>query len=281
MPYTTWTQKDLELYRKYVSNIKFEQLGTINIGGIFKKNNPSVEKSVSAFVFRLYDDNKFCADRKPMATDAKIGLNVKNGTAKGLVVMIAKDKATGDFFNVNNSLIASPAAAWIAANYKGGAEAVGEQVMREHQGALHTTCCTHGDRGEINPVLNSQHIKDFILPSIVKSFAPEIRAADMKTGHPMMSIGGASDEEASDYTMMSGEDLQAILGEDFVADAATVDFEPTVEEPKGPVEQENSTEQQTGEQQDSVYAQILGRLGKRETSTEATSPVDPTTPLEQ
>ncbi|MBR4003962.1 MAG: hypothetical protein IKI95_07960, partial [Clostridia bacterium] len=62
---------------------------------------------------------------------------------------------------------------------------------------------------------------------------------------------------------------------------ATVDFEPTVEEPKGPVEQENSTEQQTGEQQDSVYAQILGRLGKRETSTEATSPVDPTTPLEQ
>ena len=275
MPYSTWTQKDLDLYRKYVSNIKFEQLGTVNIGGIFKKNNPSVEKSVSAFIFRLYDDNKFCPDRQAMSSDPKIGLSVKNGTVKGLVVMIAKDKNTGDFFNVNNSLIASPAAAWIAANYKGGAEAVGEQVMREHQGSLHSTCCTHGDRGEINPVLNSQHIKDYILPSITKSFAPEIKAVDLKTGHPMMSAGAEADEAVSAYTM-SEADLQGLLGEEFSTEGATVTFVP-----EGGLEATTEQENITTEEQNSTFAEILGRLAKKDAPVAPETPVVPTGSIEQ
>lgn len=281
MPYTTWTQKDLEKYKGYVDKISYQQIGVINISGIYKKSEPGKERSVSAYVFRVYDDNKNCPDRQFLSPNANIALSTKNGVAKGLVVMIAKDSKTGDFFNVKDSNIANPAAAWIASKYTNGVEVIAEHVMRGHQGSLHSDCFTLSPQGVRSPVLNGEHIDKYILPPVVRSLSPEIRAADMKTGHPMMSMGGVSDEEASGYTMMSGEDLQAILGEDFVADSATVGFEPTVEEPKGPVEQENSTEQQTGEQQDSVYAQILGRLGKRETSTEATSPVDPTTPLEQ
>ena len=64
----------------------------------------------------VYDDNKDCPDRQFFSPNANIALSTKNGVAKGLVVMIAKDSKTGDFFNVKDSSIANPAAAWIASN---------------------------------------------------------------------------------------------------------------------------------------------------------------------
>ena len=275
MPYTTWTQKDLEKYKGYVEKISYQQLGAINISGIYKKSEPGRERSVSAYVFRVYDDNKNCPDRQYISPNANIALSTKNGVAKGLVVMIAKDSKTGDFFNIKDSNIANPAAAWIASKYTNGVEVIAEHVMRGHQGALHSDCFTLSPQGVRSPVLNGEHIDKYILPPVVKSLAPEIKSADMRTGHPMMSAGAEADEVVSAYTM-SEADLQGLLGEEFSTEGATVTFVP-----EGGLEATTEQENTTTEEQNSTFAEILGRLAKKDAPVAPETPVVPTGSIEQ
>jgi len=178
MAYTVWTDKDLKEYREYIKNIQFEQLGTINIGGIYCKNNLSAERSVSAYVFRIYDCNPFCAQRKKIHNPG-FG-TTPNGFVKGLVIAISKDKHTGSFFEVNNSLIANPATIWIHQHYSGGAKQVANQVLAEHQSFLYSECCTLGSGKVAGPVLPYEHVDQFILPSLISSFCDEIKACDRK-----------------------------------------------------------------------------------------------------
>jgi hypothetical protein len=168
----------LQEYRGYLQNIQFEQLGTVNIGGVFDKSNLSAERSVSAFVYRIYDGNAFCARRKKVNNPGS--KTSANGLVRGLVIAISKDKYTGSFFRVENSLVASPAAIWIHQHYSGGAKLVANQVMAEHQSFLYNECCTLGPNKVVGPVLTYEHIDQYILPSLASSFSEEIKACDAK-----------------------------------------------------------------------------------------------------
>ncbi|MBR1984128.1 MAG: hypothetical protein IKA31_00135 [Clostridia bacterium] len=227
MAYKTWTGKDLEKYNAYLKNINCEQVGFINIGGIFEKNNPFVEHRLAAYVFRVYDHNKNCADRKILTSPGSATL--KNGEAKGLVVMLAKDNKTGSFFfdnkavDVNKITIAHPASAWVASNYTGATEVIGEQVMYEHQGAFHRDCCTFGKNGEMQSALNRDHIEKFILPTVAKSYSDEIKALDAKNGAYMeeetdlaASLAGFGVDFTGEVSLQENQGLTANEGQAIV-----------------------------------------------------------------
>lgn len=186
MAYRTWTGKGLEEYSKCLGNIEYEQVGFINISGIYEKSNPFVEHKVAGYVYRIYDHNANCPHRKTLTSPGSAVL--KNGEAKGLVVMLAKDNKTGSFFFDNGRIdptkvtIAHPGAAWIASNYKGEPEIIGEQVMDDHQGTFHRDCCTLDKSSAMQPALSRDHIERYILPSVVGAYSSDIKAMDSRRG---------------------------------------------------------------------------------------------------
>ena len=186
MAYRTWTGKGLEEYSKCLGNIEYEQVGFINISGIYQKSNPFVEHKVAGYIYRIYDHNANCPHRKSLTSPGSATL--RNGEAKGLVVMLAKDNKTGSFFFDDGRIdptkvtIAHPGAAWIASNYKGEPETIGEQVMDDHQGSFHRDCCTLDKSSAMQPALSRDHIERFILPSVVTAYSSDIKAMDSRRG---------------------------------------------------------------------------------------------------
>lgn len=176
--YRLWTDKDLTEYRSYLQNIQFEQLGSVNIGGVYSKQDLAAERSVQAYIFRVYDYNVSCSQRRRLEGPGTAV--TANGVAKGLVVSLAKDKQTDSFFTVNQAVVASPAAIWIHRYYTGGAQLVADQTLAEHQGKLQSQYCAVGEGKKILPLLTYDHMDRYILPSLLESFSKEIKACDQK-----------------------------------------------------------------------------------------------------
>lgn len=185
MSYTLWTGNGLEIYNIYLKNITVEQVGFINIGGIFEKTDFYTEHRAVAYIFRIYDRNVICPDRPEQLMGPGIG-KLSDGTVTGLVVALGKHQETGGFFfddqNVDSSkvTIAHPASIWIATHYTGECATIGKQVVREHQGKFHEMCCTHTADGKQEMALCKEHIFKFILPNVAEAYALEILSMDME-----------------------------------------------------------------------------------------------------
>ena len=177
MGYTVWTDKDLEKYKKYVENIAFEQVGIISVNGIFNKQDPTRELRCSAYVFRIYDANRYCPDRAKMINNPGAVMD-PDGSCRGVALAIAKDSKTGSFFQVNDSNIANPAAIWIRRHYTGNIQVIADYVIAGHEKQLHENYCTYPDGRTPGPVLTQEHLDRYILPPAIKGLADEIAKQD-------------------------------------------------------------------------------------------------------
>ena len=179
MSYAVWTDKDLEKYKTYVSNIRFDQLGVISISGIFRKTDLAKALCGTGFLFRVYDWNVHAPDRTQLINNPG-SVNCTNGTCKGVVVAVARDSDTGSFVQISNSNIANPAAIWIRRHYTGNIRVIAEQVVGGHEKRLHEEYCTCRDGRTITPVLTEEHVDLYILPPAIKGLAEEITKADAR-----------------------------------------------------------------------------------------------------
>ena len=179
MSYAVWTDKDLEKYKSYVSNISFEQLGRISISGIFHKTDLTKPLCATGFLFRVYDRNVNAPDRT-LRIHNPGSVNCTNGTCKGVVVAVARDSATGSFVQMADTDIANPAAIWIRRHYTGNIRVIAEQVVGGHEKRLHEEYCTCRDGRTITPVLTEEHVDLYILPPAIRGLAEEITRADAR-----------------------------------------------------------------------------------------------------
>lgn len=178
MAYAVWTNKDLEKYKKYVENITFEQVGVINITGIYSKQEPYRERSCTGYVFRVYDGNVNCPDRARVINNPGAVMD-SDGSCRGLALAVSKDSKTGSFVQVTDSNIANPAAIWIRRHYTGNIRVIADYVVGGHEKQLHENYCTHHpDTHAPAPVLTEEHIDKYILPPAIKGLADEIAKQD-------------------------------------------------------------------------------------------------------
>ena len=161
--YNIWTDADVKQFLQYKEKITAEKLGVINIGGICSKKDSRQQYSASGHVYRVYDWKRF-----------------SNGVYGGIVVLVAKDSQTGDFFRIHTPQTVSPAAGWIRRHYTGGVRAVAEQILREHEQLLHQDYCTMLDSLSAQPVLTEVHLDQYIIPAILQLFKEAIQKADAK-----------------------------------------------------------------------------------------------------
>ena len=177
--YNIWTDADVKQFLQYKEKITAEKLGVINIGGICSKKDSRQQYSASGHVYRVYDWNIGCPQRNPVVNNPG-SKRFSNGVYGGIVVLVAKDSQTGDFFRIHTPQTVSPAAGWIRRHYTGGVRAVAEQILREHEQLLHQDYCTILDSLGAQPVLTEVHLDQYIIPAILQLFKEAIQKADAK-----------------------------------------------------------------------------------------------------
>ena len=283
MPYETWTNEDIEKYKRYSSKIKDQYLGSLSISGIYQKSDPYTNRTVTASVFRVYDGNNYCPERRSLQTNPNLSIKVEGGKVKGLVVLIEKNSATKSFFDINSNAQTeriSAGAAWISAYYTGGAAVVATHIVKTHQGYLHEGCFTLGEKGERGPVLDSAHIRTYILPAATKAFESKIVEADKGITSYKSGL------EAEDSQDIIIDEIKNMLGEEFDVDDAKISFVPAEEMQdedsvsfeqgdNNELEVSNIEEPQTEMQEDlNDYEEIMERLTKKDVFVDSSKPVE-------
>lgn len=198
MTYRVWTNQDLQQYLQYRDRIISEKLGVINIGGIYSKKEPHTQHCASGHVYRIYDQNTNCPHRAT-AVNSPGAKKWADGSCVGVVVVIAKDDQTGDFFQINKARTVTPAAAWIRRHYTGNIRVVAEQILSEHEQVLHENYCTRPDGMGIQPVLTENHLDEHILPAAIQVFATQIQKADAAWAEKRRKVLDAGVEHTTEH----------------------------------------------------------------------------------
>lgn len=178
MAYTIWTDKDLEKYRKYFSNIAYEKLGVLNISGVYSKKDLSRALTAVGYVYRIYDRNYGCPDRAQVTNPGST--QDPDGGCRGVVVAVAKDSKTGSFIQVNDASIVHPSVVWIRRHYTGNVRLIAEHVVSDHERLLHENYCTLLEGRRVDSVLTQEHIDRFVLPVALQSLQKELAAENAK-----------------------------------------------------------------------------------------------------